>query len=384
MAESIFEISRRMREQEKEHMTACDFIEGFVKGTLGRKTKHDRWSVIWWGNMDVLQYTHPDDPENPERFAYKMQDGSVISNANQLTYIGRRYAWGHEVNRYDRTRVEEQEWIEEAGAIPIPFTLFREADMDVRDFSWVVKPVAENVSVRLPPQWNEKVGKFETRHFSGACIFAIGQNMYLFDIDRQEIAEHNIFNPFVTKLPRSVSSIKEAYDILMPDEVRKAIENGIDVKRQGEFFFIRVSDECPVKSTLTEDEVRTLRNPPSRIGYGLSPVNGRFSLLSDDRAPFEKDFPLDTPERKAYQEAALEYKRVFEKYSNVSAKAGTLGKSASGSHSVEQYVEKNKIPYVSGKISQNRRQHGDLTLIGWYKVVANTGTISWTITGDID
>ena len=51
---------------------------------------------------------------------------------------------------------------------------------------------------------------------------------------------------------------------------------------------------------------------------------------------------------------------------------------------VEKFVKQYINTFVTGKISQSRRQHGDLILDGWYLVVPNTGTMSWTITGDID
>jgi hypothetical protein len=40
--------------------------------------------------------------------------------------------------------------------------------------------------------------------------------------------------------------------------------------------------------------------------------------------------------------------------------------------------------YASGTVSQRSRQHEDLTLTGWYKIVPNTAIQSWTITGKID
>jgi hypothetical protein len=373
-------------------MIVRDFIENYVKGTLGRKTICGCWSIINWGHMDVLQYTPSDKPDEHERIAYRLQDGSVLSNANQLTYVGRTFAWGSERSRWGRTEEPEQEWLQRAGAVPLPFTLFDEVpEMDVRDFEWIFKPTAERIKEIIPPAYNGDQPKTRIRHFSGACIFAIGKDTYLFDIDRQEIGQHGIFNAFLTKLPKRVSTIQEAYDILIPDEVREANENDVEVKRQGEFFFIKHSDECPVKSDLTDEEIRVLRHPPSRIGFGITPVSGRrMAFVSDDRAPFGdgersgEAYILDTLEKQAFQKEALEYQRVLDKYNEVSAKPGVLGKSASGSHEVEKYLKVGEDVFASGVIKQNRRQHGDLVLNGWYKVVANTGTISWTITGDID
>jgi len=371
-------------------MIVQEFIEGYVKGTLGRKTVCGCWSIINWGNMDVLRYTPSDIPDEHEVVAYKLLDGSVLSNANQLKYVGRRFAWGSERHRWGNTQEQEQRWLESAGAVPLPFTLFNEVpEMDVRDFEWILKPTAERIKEVIPPAYKGDQPRERIRHFSGACLFAIGKDTYLFDIDRQEIQKHGIFNAFLTKLPKKVSTVEEAYDILMPDAVKDATAKGIDVQRQGEFFFIKHSDECPIKPDLTDEEMRVLRHPPSRIGFGIAPVGGRrMAFASDDRSPFDSeiddDVKLDTPEKKQFQKEALEYKRVLAKYEGSSAQPGTLGKSASGSHEVERYLKVGEDVFVSGIVKQNRRQHGDLVLKGWYKVVANTGTLSWTITGDID
>lgn len=366
--------------------TVDEFIERFAKGTLGKQTKHGCWSVYWWGGFEVLNYTPSDVPDEHEIVAYRrVEGGEVLSNSNQLTYVGRQFAWGNEVSRWGRgTQHHSQEYLEKLGAVPIPFTLFTETDLDVRDFEWVVKPTAEDVHLKIPivsygMSENEVQYRHQTNHFSGGCVFAIGDDHYLFDIDRQEI-DHGIFNPFITKLPAKVSSIEEAYDVLVPTEVRTANRNGVDVQRQGEFFFIKHSDECPVKPELSEEEMQILRFKPSRIGFGVS--TGRASVF-DDSEPFRDDEEL-TPVMQEYQVMATRYKEVRVKYMNSIAIRGNLGKSSTGSHKVEKFVKKDDVTYASGKISQERRQHADLILNGWYIVVGNTGTISWTISGDID
>jgi len=364
-------------------MIVQDFIEAYVKGTLGRKTVCGCWSVMNWGHMDVLQYTPSDLPDEYERVAYRLQDGSVLSNANRLNYVGRRFAWGHEISHWG-TQAEEQRWLESAGAIPLPFTLFDEVpEMDVRDFAWVLKPTSEKVVVITPSTYLGSPPRKEVRHFSGACLFTIGNDEFLFDIDRQEL-QHGIFNPFLTKLPKRVETIQDAYDILMSDEIKEAITKKIEVKRQGEFFFVKYSDECPVKPDLTDEEKQILKFPPSRIGYGLDIGNMRVAFITDDRNPFDESEELDTPEKQEFQKHALKYAGVLEKYTSAISRSGFLGKSATGSHKVEKHVKIGDDVYVSGIVKQDRRQHSDLVLTGWYKVVANTGTLSWTITGDID
>jgi hypothetical protein len=93
---------------------------------------------------------------------------------------------------------------------------------------------------------------------------------------------------------------------------------------------------------------------------------------------------LTTPNRIAFNTALSKYQKVAEKIRVMLPQAGTLGKSSSSSHRVEQYLELDGKVYVSGRISQSRRQHADLNLTGWYTVVPNTGVFSWTITGKVD
>jgi hypothetical protein len=172
----------------------------------------------------------------------------------------------------------------------------------------------------------------------------------------------------------------------MPDEVKKAMTAGIEVKRQGEFFFTKISDECPIKVDLTDEEKEIIKYRPSRFGFKVALTVDRW----DDDKPFseydetsKKDIGT-TEDKKAFKIAALKYCAVMEKYNNITAHSGTLGKSTTGSHKVDQFIKSGEITYVSGTVKQERRQHGDLVLTGWYKVIPNTGVFSWTITGDID
>lgn len=53
---------------------------------------------------------------------------------------------------------------------------------------------------------------------------------------------------FISCLPCTINSLKEIDNVLMPDEVKHAVKEGRDVKRQGEFYFV----------PLDEDETREL------------------------------------------------------------------------------------------------------------------------------
>lgn len=46
--------------------------------------------------------------------------------------------------------------------------------------------------------------------------------------------------PYAVPVNRRLSTVKEAFDWLMPNLVRKAIKQGLDVKRQGDWFFIPI------------------------------------------------------------------------------------------------------------------------------------------------
>ena len=394
-------------------LTRDEWIEKYVKGQIAENKKHGNWFTYWCGGFIILAYNaHKTDRQydydrhkyivtkgqidGTEIVAYRHEEtGQVIFNANELQYAGRAVMYGNRRRTWgDQNPV--QELIEKCGGIPLPFSLFTETGFDIRDFGWIVKPTSETVTENIiGSRYNDKTNKNEPyvirtqpRHFTGACIFTIEKNYYLFDIDRQEIADHKIFNPFIVRLPSPADTIEKAYDLLMPGEVRQAITAGTDVRRQGEYFFIRVSDECPVQVELTPEETRILKYPPSRTGFNLS-GDEDMVWLRDDTRPFKQgDIPpanmAGTPEYEEFQTAALRYKEVSEKARGLRAIPGELGKGTSATHKVEKFVKIGEIAYVSGKVEQSRRQHGDLILSGWYRVVPNTGVISWQITGKID
>jgi len=402
-------------------MTRDEFIIEYVRGRVPRDTKNGQWLTYWWGGFIVLayeahetirtyvssdrpgeydgKYKNTDEIKAREIVSYRHEEtGETIFNANELEYAGRMVSYGNRRRMWGQQN-PVQELIEQNGGIPLPFSLFTETGFDIRDFNWISKPVPETVQEGIfQTRYVNKDGKnidetymdrIVSRHFTGACVFTIDENYYLFDIDRQEITEHKIFNPFIVRLPGPVSSVKEAYELLVPAEIKEAIAAGTDVKRQGEYFFIRVSDECPVKVELTDEEKQIIRFPPSRNGFGIHDsyhTNGIHVFLNDDIRPYteyDKDWEKD-PVKVEFQKYALKFKKLQDKYNGAMAIPGEIGKGSSATHKVEKYVKSGDLAYVSGKVEQSRRQHGDLILNGWYRVVPNTAVTSWTITGKID
>ena len=161
-------------------------------------------------------------------------------NASRITY---RNSWA--------AQKEPQQYAEDAGAIPIPFenVVSKEAaGLDLSQLELVEWGGSEKLII--PPinrarQWSSTFYVID-RHFAGATALQVGNDYFLFDTDREEV-KYNGFNPFFTQLPRKVVDIEDAYSALMPQEVHDAIAAGLDVIRQGEFFFVE-ADQAAVKA----------------------------------------------------------------------------------------------------------------------------------------
>ena len=144
-----------------------------------------------------------------------------------------------------------QRWAEEYGAVPVPFeTIKTGAKLNLYKVEVLEWRGAERLLI--PPVGSSRYSRYTgysdgqfniiNRHFAGAVLLRIEDKYFLFDTDREELRYHN-FNPFFTQLPRAAKTIDEAYDVLMPKQVREAIDQGIEVIRQGEFFFVKVPDD---------------------------------------------------------------------------------------------------------------------------------------------
>lgn len=365
-------------------MTVQDFIYGFVQGTLNKKRRCGNWSVRedWHGNHVLVYRTKGISFNNTpveEMVAWHLIDGTTIGNGNIL-----RLAASRILRNADGLR-DGQVHLMNAGATLIPFTLFTEASLNVGDFKWIVRP-KEEMTKRQQFCWNNNTRRSEPylvdQHFSGACLFEVDGHCFLFDIDRKEQAESGIFNPFLCELPHVVSSIEEAYQALKPPEVVEAEEKGVLVKRQGEFFFVFKSEECPEAGTLTEAEKVILRYPPSRFG---------FLMNTNDKDTYSDSRPLNyipsTPDEVAFNTAALRYERVYMRSSMMIVRKVWLEANNNGtrSHSVTYgLMLEDGSTVVSGTACHSEREHADLELQGWWTVVKNTALKSVTVTGSVD
>lgn len=119
--------------------------------------------------------------------------------------------------------------------------------------------------------WGEKrfdVSYKRARHFTGAQLFRIGQDVFLLDVDRVEL-KHGIMNPFMVRLNQSVTvydidTIAKAYESLKPREVYDAETLGLQILRQGEWFFIPTNIDID-STSVTQGMLRAGDNRPNRV-----------------------------------------------------------------------------------------------------------------------
>jgi len=262
------------------------------------------------------------------------ESGSLfIGNSSILPLIGRSVAYGNESLNRGVTDVQQRI---STHIQMIPFTVFTQAGLDLNKIEILERGPAETVTRKvLNPKYdssepakmkknNIKMWLIETVHYTGASLFKVEERVFLFDIDRREI-DHKVFNPFLAGIPAPVETIADAYQALKPKEVVEAEKNGVDIKRQGEWFFIRVKNQT-----------------------GLSP----------DKTPQED------------REWLPEFRPMTLQAGDNSPNTAQLGVQAKG--------------YCKGKISHDGREHADLILKHWYIAIPNTATESFTITGDVD
>lgn len=251
-----------------------------------------------------------------------------LGNSSSMEYVDTRIAFGNRTRKWGQNSVQKA--FEKMGVPMLPFTAFTQSGLKITETEIVSQAKAETVKREIK---RDRKGKqtFANIHFTGATLFKNKNEFFLFDIDREEI-KHGIFNPFIVHLPKKSSSISEAYDSLIPNEVRKAMRMGSEIKRQGEHFFIK------------------LYKPKE--------------LTADLASPLFDDADFADNEKRMFKEARL----------------STQG---NRDHIASRFNEKSGL--VSGIVRHEGREHADLDLTsGWWKPVPNTAVKAFTISGDID
>lgn len=312
--------------------------------------------------------------------ATTLPSGKVLGNASILPLIGRQVSYGNENLNRSVTKIQTlMEGRKEFDSIP--FSVFQEAKLNLTTYTELDSTGEENVTRKVQnPKWSswkkdETVPEFieETVHFMGARLFSVESNTdlgdkkikFLFDIDRKEI-DNQIFNPFLVQVPENgtpITSIDQAYDCLMPNEVKDAIANGEHVKRQGEWFFI------PTKT-----------NPLSKIA-GLTEEQRKEYALA---MAIKKQSNWDTTLSEMLGEELTEKYKNIGYIPEVGVKRMELRAGKNRPNHAEKGLNSDGISYVKGKVSHSGREHADIVLDGWHIALPNTAIDSFTITGDID
>ena len=189
--------------------------------------------------VKVDEYTiRPDVVTQKEKtVAFRDSQGQVFLNSEMLN-----------ISSFEREFLGGQSLIQknirEVSKYSIPFNILESANLKLKDTE----------ILEQGPESDHTLSNSETRHFTGALLLANKGRKFLMDIDRQEI-KYGIFNAFFVEVSGNVTTIIEAYESMKPQTVKDAESKGIEVKRQGEWFFIATGQTVtvPDEKVLTWD-----------------------------------------------------------------------------------------------------------------------------------
>lgn len=442
------------------------FVRAFVHGKLGRKTRLGNYRL----SKDKTRLEYEGSGRNTEHgidvLALKLQDGRIIGNASILPRCG-SYRRGTEApaqrvmfdmnmamipfSVFDEVGLDIQtatiieQGPEEDLLMPKlrwdnSTAMMEPVDIYDRGESWK-KPKSDKhkkiVSCELDEVYCRKRAKngrliknkegehiyghfpryvyrfidktkIAKRHFVGAMLIEVGGKQFLFDLDRNEV-KHYRFNPFLTELPVKSKTIAKAYETLKPKEVVAAEKKGIEVIRQGEWFFIKSKNQNPEddvpridpkytkKQEQLTEKARLVRFDlaeeylPSGYAYDRDVLD--LKTLKDNL----KYYKVKPKYRGSILERATEYNKVatrlekissfidnFNKVNKVYRWGGELKAGDNRPNTAKKMVRVGDITYVSGRIEHTGREHEPVNLEGWYEAVPNTAVASFTISGNID
>ncbi|OGR74280.1 MAG: hypothetical protein A2089_03830 [Elusimicrobia bacterium GWD2_63_28] len=369
--------------------TAEGFLAGFVNNTLGNRTRYRNYSTVVEGGVTKLIYTGFSTSFNytaqktetkvdgTDELAIRLPCGIVLSNANRLKYCGTHVVFGGQ-RSYTYAQAPAQAILQKAGAIPVPFQIFADAKLNLLASEILEKAPEETITVTVKT-WknNEWVPQDETRHYVGACLLKVGEEYFLFDIDREEL-KHKVFNPFMVKLPRAAKTVAEAYELLKPAKVVMAEMGGIQVERQGEWFFIHRMDELPELPPPPADLKAIADNPPDARQMGAE-TNAHYRPGGNYCYSFS-----DSEQERIYEQRVKELELAVESVRAYAPRQGELRQGNNRPNRVEKFLALNGVILVSGLVKHTGREHRDVMLKGWWEPVPNTAVSSWQVTGEID
>lgn len=356
--------------------------------------------------------------------AIKLPDGRLIGNASKLPRCG---SWRRSAEAPAQRVMQELE-------IPlIPFNVFQEAKLDLLTAKVIDQGKTEELFVPKI-QWKAANGQFEFmdiwqdhfkkekpektkdmrdlkysaydkswhweeinrnnleyRHFIGAMVIEVSGKYYLFDVDRRELKFYR-FNAFLSELPKKVKTIVEAYDMLIPQKVRLARKKGLEMPRQGEWFFIPAKLPEAVKASASDHKVGEEEPNPSQFDLPYSRW-GHDEIKEEDILEELKD--VLPKYHAAHRERIADYDKALERYHRARQRLarespekyairGELRANNNRPNNVDKMLDIPEGHFVKGLVTHSGREHEPLTLKEWHIAVPNTATNSYTIRGAVD
>lgn len=128
-----------------------------------------------------------------------------------------------------------QKEIKAIAKYTIPFNVIEAAKL----------PLKDTKILESGPEMTVKLKDGSDRHFTGALFLENNGRKFLMDLDRVEV-DNKLFNVFFVEVDASATSITTAYDSMKPQKVKDAEAAGVEVKRQGEWFFIKTNKTVTV------------------------------------------------------------------------------------------------------------------------------------------
>lgn len=399
------------------------FIRRWVHGKLGKITKvgnyHCTKNRVYYvgGGRNVNN-------KGEETLAIKLKNGEIIGNASMLQRCG-SYSRG--------TEAPAQQIMQQMEMAMIPFNVFDEAGLNIQTakivhatgseklllpkLQWnrhnkqlrpvnvwkyivqTTKPRGKNIRNIYRDGYTKKLWRYEKldtknlekRHFVGAMVLQVQNKQFLFDVDRREV-EHYRFNAFLSELPVKVTTVEEAYDSLIPPQVKKARKKGKTILRQGEWFFIPTT--IPKNRPISSKLLKAAESRPQKNKYGLWEGLNRYSTTTPITDKDIKKYILPAY-REEIKKCAQGWNKAIKKWeyarkrralSDIEKYAirGRLQAGNNRPNFVEKYVELQQGVFIKGKVTHSGREHEPITLKGWHTPVPNLATKSFTIQGNID
>lgn len=251
--------------------------------------------------------------------AHRMHDGSYIVNGDTYSNTTSK----HQSNL--RTALQQNK------TTIIPFSALQSAGINFKKVEVIDQEDEKNWTEKRK-RYNYNTGEYETVevniHLMGSSLFKYNKHgkdiYYLSGLDETGKNPHSSF--FLVELDGQANTVEGAYDMLKPDEVIMAEDIGKTVLRQGEWFFVPVTDK-------------------DRIKY----------LNKTAKENVEKNELLKNRDKDR------EYR-----------------------HKVTNYLEVNGSVYAKGTCRHTDGEHKMLKLNGWHKVFENVQVQSFTSIGRID